>query len=154
MTPGRTAASLLMLFVAGSLSASAAAQNRGRPPAIGSLDVDSRETGDGAGCLFSVDEGNAKTYVLVDRDGYGWMRLDGTVEKLVPVPGLVMWPSKEGETLTRTYTSGDRRAELKIEVVTGCAEREDNCAVSYGGTLRLATTEGETLLRVEGRCVD
>lgn len=143
-----------MLLMAGSFSASAVPQNRTRPPAIGSLDVDSPETGEGAGCFFSVDEGNAKTYVLVDRDGYGWMRLDGEIEKLVPVPGTVMWPSKEGETLTRTYASGDRRAELEAKVVKGCAESEDHCAVSYGGALRLVTTEGETLLSVEGRCVD
>ncbi len=119
---------------------------------IGSLDINSQEAGDGAGCFFYITENNIDSYVFVDRDGYGWIRINNKIEKFKPVKAFFMWTSKKGDKLNRIYTSGQSQVELSVEVTTGCTQYEDNCAAIYGGTLSLHLNGNETVIKVKGKC--
>ena len=121
-------------------------------PLIGPLDINSQETGDGAGCFFAIAEDALDSYVFVDRDGYGWMRIGGEIQKFEPEDELIMWPSRQGDTLNLVHTSDESQVELSIAVSTGCGEREDNCAVEYGGTLTLSVKGVESTTKVKGHC--
>ena len=119
---------------------------------VGSLDINDPETGDGAGCFFFLADDEPKIHVLIDRDDHGWVRIDGKIEKLEPARDFVMWPSNTGGKLERTYRSEGTKAELNIEVSTGCGERADNCLVIYEGRLELTHGDNNSTLRVKGNC--
>ncbi len=121
-------------------------------PSIGSLDTNNQETGDGAGCFFYKNENNLETLVFVERDGYGWMRVNDTLQKLKPSKAFVMFPSEKGDTLNRIYTSGQSQVELNMKVISGCEKSEDNCAVVYDGTLILHFKGRATVINGKGSC--
>jgi len=121
---------------------------------IGSLDINTQETGDGAGCIFSTSKAEKDTFVFVERDGFGWMRINDKLKKYKPSSMLVMWPSKKGDKLNRAYKSEQAHLKLDIEVTNGCGEQEDNCAVIYKGNLTLSERGNETVIEVKGHCAD
>jgi hypothetical protein len=121
---------------------------------IGSLDINSQETGDGAGCFFFTVENGKEVYVFVERDGYGWIRINDGLEKLAPSSQFVMWPSKSGEKLDRLYRSDRSQVKLAIQVAAGCGEFDDNCAVTYDGTLSVTFKKNRSVMAVNGVCRD
>lgn len=123
-----------------------------KAPSIGSLDINSQETGDGAGCFFALSDSGVETYVFVERDGYGWMRINEKINQFLPDNQFVMWPSKKGKKLNRVYTLNQSIVHLDIEVMTGCGEQEDNCTVIYEGTLNLTIEANESITKVKGHC--
>ena len=123
-------------------------------PLIGTLDINSQETGGdiGAGCFFYTSKNNTKSYVFVDRAGFAWIHVNNKIEKLKRINEFVMWPSKKGDELDLVYKSDQIQVELSIAVSSGCKEYEDNCATVYDGTLSLYLNDIETVLKVKGRC--
>ncbi len=143
---------LLLTLLIVTASGSLMIIHAGSDSEIGSLDINSRETGDGAGCFFSIADNDAESYVFLDRDGYGWIRLNTKLEKLNPTNEFIMWPSKKGDTLHIVYKSDKIQVNLNIEVTTGCKESEDNCSVVYEGTLIILTNGKESIVTVQGFC--
>ncbi len=119
---------------------------------IGALDINSRETGDGAGCFFNSAENDVESYVFVDRDGYGWIRINNKIEKFKSIKEFIMWPSKKGDTLDLVYKSDHNQVELSFVVSTGCKEAEDNCTVMYDGILTIYFKGNEYVIKVKGSC--
>jgi hypothetical protein len=139
---------LLILFV---ISPLIIAKTRGAS-SIGSIDINNQETGDGGDCFFFITENDVESYIFVDRDGYGWMNVNNKIEKLKPIKEFIMWPSKEGDKLNRIYKSGQLQVKLSVEVIVGCKEYEDSCAVVYDGTLNLHLKDNETIIKIKGNC--